>query len=715
MGDDSPARNGANGGVAAPFVFDPTVFGHETPDNLIPKMDQYPVSDPAYFQQLKILDPRTELAGIAELEAALDPFAVLDESTAPQRPLQGVLLTYEQAWRQKGLALGRLLHSLCLAPGEVTKIAVIDFSRRTSGISVEGVTAEEGVTSGTQQGTAEHEVRTSVAEEAQRGTSSQSSLSSQSQAAISGGGLFVSGSASTALNMGFGVAASTSASSSQIAAQGARQMQQSTVAKSQAVRSRRATQVREVSETETQTATTRVIANYNHMHALTMMFFEVVQIFELSTRVADAERVVFLPMRPLAFTDATVRAHSRQLLAILKALASDGSKDSQARVESLENFLRTDTARLQRNVDNQATVFEVALAEAATAMEWTSPLQTSPPIEWQIETFFAESKRLLEARDARLTAMDPTLENLKALLDRARQEYEAFKGERRVLEEALRIVEFFAAYQQFFNQVLWMQMDAARYQRLVANYSFDSTPLGHLMDPRPLGVFGNYVSFRLPHATPGGDAAFAKRYVHQTGDASVPTDFLALPSGGVFGEAVLGEAIAAEKIDLTRFWNWQDSPIPILPPSMQPIDLASRARGLDFTRVDLDAALAQILEPALREGIDLDGIIGKVKEGFRDMSGSAELQALLAAQTAATQAGAQSAGEQAVQTQKNLQDFTVGLANSELAKAAVTAIAARKAGAGSATVLGGVLGGSKPAASNAAATPAEPADNPGPG
>jgi hypothetical protein len=33
-----------------------------------------------------------------------------------------------------------------------------------------------------------------------------------------------------------------------------------------------------------------------------------------------------------------------------------------------------------------------------------------------------------------------------------------------------------------------------------------------------------------------------------------------LPTQGVLGEAVLGQCPSAEKIDLTRFWNWQDSP-----------------------------------------------------------------------------------------------------------------------------------------------------------
>ncbi|MFW5834403.1 MAG: hypothetical protein ACOCYE_09920 [Pseudomonadota bacterium] len=223
------------------------------------------------------------------------------------------------------------------------------------------------------------------------------------------------------------------------------------------------------------------------------------------------------------------------------------------------------------------------------------------------------------------------------------------------------------------------------------------------MDPRPLSVFGTYVAFRLPHATPDGDADFARPYTSRA-QSQIAEDIVALPSGGVFGEAVLGQAIAAEKIDLTRFWNWQDSPIPILPPSMQPVGLESRARDVQFSPVAFDASLARIIERALPEGIEAGPIVEEVSEGLRGTTGAGGLDALLAAQVAAARAGAAAAGDRSVQTQKNLQDFTVGMANSELAKAAATALAPNAGD--SATVLGGVLGAAK-SAGNGAAAPAK--------
>jgi hypothetical protein len=274
------------------------------------------------------------------------------------------------------------------------------------------------------------------------------------------------------------------------------------------------------------------------------------------------------------------------------------------------------------------------------------------------------------------------------------------------------VVLFLDANRLWFNQLLWMELTPGHVQRLVANRTFQGTPLAHLMDPRPLAAHGNYLAFRLPHATPGGDAAFANRYTQQPDDNEIPEDFIALPSGGVFGEAVLGQSVAAEKIDLTRFWNWQESPIPILPPAMQPLDLASRARGMDFSRVDLDEAVARLLDVEMPDGVDLDAITARVTANLRDMSGRGELAALRGAQIGAARDGAATAGAQAVETGKNIQDFAVGLANSELVKAAAQAMAARKAGAASATVLGGVLGGSRPRAAQHA-DPAAGADRTG--
>ena len=60
-------------------------------------------------------------------------------------------------------------------------------------------------------------------------------------------------------------------------------------------------------------------------------------------------------------------------------------------------------------------------------------------------------------------------------------------------------------------------------------------------------------------------------------------DLVPLPSGGVFAEAVLGRSNSAEKLDITRFWNWQDSPIPLPAPDIAAVQAGSRAQQDDTT------------------------------------------------------------------------------------------------------------------------------------
>ena len=47
----------------------------------------------------------------------------------------------------------------------------------------------------------------------------------------------------------------------------------------------------------------------------------------------------------------------------------------------------------------------------------------------------------------------------------------------------------------------------------------------------------------------------------------------------MLGEAVLGQCPSAEKIDITRFWNWQDSPADTAP-AISPVTLPTGAPSL---------------------------------------------------------------------------------------------------------------------------------------
>jgi hypothetical protein len=115
-------------------------------------------------------------------------------------------------------------------------------------------------------------------------------------------------------------------------------------------------------------------------------------------------------------------------------------------------------------------------------------------------------------------------------------------------------------------------------------------PLLNCVQNKLLGFFGN--SMIMPFIIPQAVAESMKinpaeiqqaLLAYQQATFSPPQSTITLPTRGVLGEAVLGHCSSAEKIDLTRFWNWQDAPAdtaPAVSPITFPTTGASSAAGL---------------------------------------------------------------------------------------------------------------------------------------
>jgi hypothetical protein len=120
--------------------------------------------------------------------------------------------------------------------------------------------------------------------------------------------------------------------------------------------------------------------------------------------------------------------------------------------------------------------------------------------------------------------------------------------------------------------------------------------------------------------------SFLKR--HDLVDPIPQEDMVPLPSSGVFAEAVLGRSNSAEKLDITRFWNWQDSPIPILPPEINPLSAGGKANDPTVRTAALEGQVLNIVNPpALPDPAGLGPLYSAIANGnmFRDMSGMAQV------------------------------------------------------------------------------------------
>ena len=185
-----------------------------------------------------------------------------------------------------------------------------------------------------------------------------------------------------------------------------------------------------------------------------------------------------------------------------------------------------------------------------------------------------------------------------------------------------------------------------------------TVPVAQVIDPIPLRLVGNYLAFRM-----SVDVAYDLKWKRWLDDHGVEVgrlydqDIVPLGTGGVFAEAVLGRSNSAEKLDITRFWDWQDSPIPLQPTEIAAIQTGSRGIVEDTSPGQLSTPIVNITSPtSLPDPVGTAAILQAVQNGsmFRDMSGLQATIGLVQAGIEQTMAGASAAGQQAGENMNNL-------------------------------------------------------------
>jgi hypothetical protein len=720
---------------------------------LVPRFGEFPTE--RHYYSTIVMD-RVAVAQTSDLRTAgpLDILPSLNADFGFDAPAVGARLTFEQSWFAHGVTLGNLLHSVALAPGESTRVAVVDWSRQTSATGSETIGETESLTAATSHNRAISEIQDAVATEVQSGFSH---TESKATTASGGGGFgFSMGPVSIGASGGAGTTTtsadsfSTSAGSRNLSASMSQQVADATHQAASSTRNRRATIVKEISETEHESVSTRILANYNHMHALTVQYFEVIEVYRVATGLHEAERCLFVPMKLVDFNERVITRFQGALAAAalnrraFELLTTDFGmiRLSAARPmrPPLISTLGISTA-LRAGRDRLAAV---AVARASAATPATPEEPTVPPPDpapappappaaaavplqatWLTEEIRRASRltasplvrpgseSVLLPRDAQLEGISIALEGagppmtsvtvrrqsglpateltrtsigwrvpgalpLDELLEivvgtgagegRATGSMtlelsyrEAFfpltmpisaaanastvvgrVGETEAVPE---LVEHLQANRLHYNQAIWRALDASTVALLLSKFTFEGMTVADLIDPRPIQVAGNYLVFRMPGfvaraslpavrdegTTP--EAAVRRSWNQFLKDRGLTfganarqESLVPVPTGGVFAEAVLGRSNSAEKLDMTRFWNWQDSPIPLQPPEIAAINLGSRAQPVDVTPGRLSQPVLNIVNPtSLPDPTGLGPMLGALQSGnmFRDMSGLA--------------------------------------------------------------------------------------------
>jgi hypothetical protein len=557
-------------------------------------------------------------------------------------------------------------------------------------------------------------------------------------------GLIFQASAGGSINNSVATSVSNSFGQRNMAAEMSQNIQGSTQQNATAERSRRATIVRECDQEESETLNTRAVANYNHMHALTVQYYEVVQVYRVKTEVWKAERVLFIPMKPINFRAPRMIIRYKELLkavavneeikskldacnsnfnAKLTFLTSerilDAVRDSVSQSipdfqQSIELLNFKIPIPIDKNVITESVMNSLKFPESIkcsvkdTAM--VMPLHNQPALK-SIECgsdVELRAIRIIKVNDdvpevhqfepgkfdvdiscniplaaIKEISLDFTTVSLSEgkrkpswinykFMDSSGQETAtqvAFEAPVQIQESNTGIAEpetisvtvmrvqvnseYLELVQHLeetphYSQAIWLSLDSLTISRMLAGYKYghDVKSLAAQIDPTPVAITGNYLGFRWN----SGDAEETTQWQKNLMESSQPVEAeIPLPSGGVFAEAVLGRYNSAEKLDITRFWNWQDSPIPFTASDIAALSAGGKSQASTLTPGQLSQPAVTINAlPNLPEPTGMQNIMQAMTASnmFRDMSNQAATAALATQGLQTAEKGASNAVQQ---------------------------------------------------------------------
>jgi len=767
-GTDTASGRVENGAVGFRFAGDIERLGSPDDDDGTDNLDYDAVT--VYLDGEEIEYPST----LGRTEIDLSGSGRIDIEDTEGRngfstPAVGGIMQFSQKWVPQGLSLGQLLHSTTLAPGESTKVAVIDWSRRTSGQRQESASQQEQTQASMTQNRSISEVQNATTTELQKGRSHVSSESTTTQGGSTrqGGmnlGLFSSGGSSSksfSQTKSSSTAVKSSMGRRDVHAETTQKIKNSTQQHASSSRTRRATVVRETEQEESEEVRTRVITNHNHMHALSVHYYEVVQIFRAEIAPEDAKPVLFVPFEPLDFSNRTSILKHRNAL---KRAALDGTTrhllDVIAASEEDDNTPYSQDQRNRRiliegTTENDSTSYDLAVsgtlepiegetvdgfdvtfddADSATQTTASGTVWAGTDGYWfsgEIEDFSLadESKARVivdgveregeiehdrtlvidstetsgqtnyvfeagggveQASDRKLPPgvsvsvddRDTVWENTAAGSVSSGADGFVFSGpvenleiddpsavtvyldgdEWRATSEFTELVQRLQENRIYYSQWVWEAMDPPELAVMLDDYDLNGRPAAEFVDPVPEATHGNLVAFPLSlpesveEATDRRSARLAAWWTEWTDRNFEPDDIerdlVPLPTGGVHGESILGRANGAEKLDITRFWDWQESPIPQQAPQVAPIQTGSRASDQDLQESGFDSPIVQMQQPQdLPDPTGTGAILDAVGQNmFRDMSGIDAAAGLAQTTSQITGQGARHAADTAART-----------------------------------------------------------------
>ncbi len=212
----------------------------------------------------------------------------------------GHLIQYRQRFYANGYSLGNVITTEGLAPGQVKKIAVLDWKRNQSSSRNEQSDYRDELEASTDHTQDFEELQSAMLQENSAGGSSSSANSTTAAMGFAVGAAFppvvigVSGGVGTTSSN-----ASSNAwqnSSRNTAASMNSHLSDKTKQAAKNIRSQRVTVITSDTQMESVGARTEVLANYNHCHSINNVFFEVLRHVAVRQDVTSVSECLFVPL-----------------------------------------------------------------------------------------------------------------------------------------------------------------------------------------------------------------------------------------------------------------------------------------------------------------------------------------------------------------------------------------------------------------------------------
>lgn len=202
----------------------------------------------------------------------------------------GYAVQYDTEWFHLGHSLGQIAYSMPLAPGERINIAIVDWSRRDLANRTENTTVKEELDHAAVRDRNLTEAVNMVVRESQSGSSFMGGNAGSMGMGMAIGPMSLGAGGAHS----FGGATASSDGMRSLVGQTTQNITDAFHQASSALRELNSTVVVQGTQAESAEARTRVIANNNHSHALTILYYEVLQHNRLLTRPVSIRPAIFL-------------------------------------------------------------------------------------------------------------------------------------------------------------------------------------------------------------------------------------------------------------------------------------------------------------------------------------------------------------------------------------------------------------------------------------